>query len=121
MRTEHSHLDFKGKQSVKRDSGKGECNWKRQGSPTVHNNITVRTNPSGHHCFRLLPLTSEVVNYLKSEPGGGRILVDFPGEFRLLGALWKPAVDVTPLDTAIRGRGLSKHFGMCVKKHFMTL
>ena len=61
------------------------------------------------------------MNYLKSEPGGGRILVDFPGEFRLLGALWKPAVDVTPLDTAIRGRGLSKHFGLCVKKHFMSI
>lgn len=88
---------------------------------TTYNYITVRTNPSGHHCCWLLPLTSEVVNYLKSEPGGGRILVDFPGEFRLLGALWKPAVDVTPLDTAIRGRGLSKHFGMCVKKHFITL
>ena len=51
------------------------------------------------------------MNYLKSEPGG-RILVDFPGEFRLLGAVWKPAVDVTPLDTAIRGLGLSKHFGI---------
>jgi len=42
------------------------------------------------------------VNYLKSEPGH-RVLVEFPGEFRLLGAMWKPAVDVTPLDTAIRG------------------
>lgn len=43
-----------------------------------------------------------MVNYLKSEPGR-TVLVDFPGEFRLLGALWKPSVDVTPLDTAIRG------------------
>ena len=42
------------------------------------------------------------MNYLKSEPGH-RVLVEFPGEFRLLGAMWKPAVDVTPLDTAIRG------------------
>ncbi|CAE7530736.1 unnamed protein product, partial [Symbiodinium sp. KB8] len=44
----------------------------------------------------------QVLNYLKSEPGK-HVLVDFPGEFRLLGALYKPAVDVTPLDTAIRG------------------
>ena len=52
----------------------------------------------------LLSLRShfQVVNYLKSEPGR-TVLVDFPGEFRLLGALWKPSVDVTPLDTAIRG------------------
>ena len=36
----------------------------------------------------------QVLNYLKSEPGK-HVLVDFPGEFRLLGALYKPAVDVT--------------------------
>lgn len=52
-------------------------------------------------------LLAQVVNYLKSEPGR-RVLVDFPGEFRLLGALWKPAVDVTPLDTAIRGAEQSR-------------
>lgn len=62
--------------------------------------MPIRSAPDGS--LEVLCAQNTVVNYLKSEPGG-RILVDFPGEFRLLGALWKPAVDVTPLDTAIRG------------------
>lgn len=52
--------------------------------------------------LEVLCAQNTVLNYLKSEPGK-HVLVDFPGEFRLLGALYKPAVDVTPLDTAIRG------------------
>ncbi|CAK9043563.1 unnamed protein product [Durusdinium trenchii] len=62
--------------------------------------MPIRSAPDGS--LEVLCAQNTVVNYLKSEPGR-RVLVDFPGEFRLLGALWKPAVDVTPLDTAIRG------------------
>eukprot|EP00931_Biecheleriopsis_adriatica_P100943 TRINITY_DN76177_c0_g1_i1.p1 TRINITY_DN76177_c0_g1~~TRINITY_DN76177_c0_g1_i1.p1 ORF type:complete len:1450 (-),score=292.96 TRINITY_DN76177_c0_g1_i1:121-4470(-) len=53
--------------------------------------------------LEVLCAQNTVVNYLKSLPGSPRALSEFPGEFRLLGALWKPEVDVTPLDTAIRG------------------
>jgi len=44
-----------------------------------------------------------VVNFLKSEPGKPRTLSEYPGEYSFLGATFKPEVDVTPLDTAVRG------------------
>eukprot|EP00929_Paragymnodinium_shiwhaense_P035755 TRINITY_DN19275_c0_g1_i1.p1 TRINITY_DN19275_c0_g1~~TRINITY_DN19275_c0_g1_i1.p1 ORF type:complete len:1537 (+),score=317.56 TRINITY_DN19275_c0_g1_i1:102-4712(+) len=51
--------------------------------------------------LQVLVAQTTVVNFLKSKPGQ-ITLMDMPGEFRLLGAYWKPE-DVTPLDTAIRG------------------
>lgn len=53
--------------------------------------------------LEVLCAQNTVVNYLKSEPSKPRAISEHPGEFRLLGALFKPEVDVTPLDTAIRG------------------
>merc|ERR1739848_870638 len=63
--------------------------------------IPIRAAPGGGG-LEVLCAQNIVVNYLKSKPGKGRAIADLPGEFRLLGALWKPE-DVTPLDTAVRG------------------